>query len=163
METWKDALGYEGLYRVSSLGRVKNNSGHILSPVDNGNGYLRYNLSKGKRNYATKYLHRLVAEAFIPNPNNLPEINHKDENKRNNAIDNLEWCTTQYNRSYGTRIQRYSEKNKKKTIGISLVNKSIIVLNGAVDAERLGLNKSAVSNCAQGLSKSSGGYKWQYV
>lgn len=91
-EIWKDIVGYEGLYQVSNLGRVRNKYMHILRPRPDKNGYLRVNLLK--RFYS---VHRLVANTFISNPNNYTEINHKDENKSNNSVGNLEWCSRQYN------------------------------------------------------------------
>ena len=101
-EIFKDIKNYEGLYQVSNLGRVysvRNNK--ILKPKLNKYGYLSVNLKyKGSR--VTKSIHRLVGEAFIPNPNDLPQVNHKDEDKTNNCVDNLEWCTAKYNHNYGT-------------------------------------------------------------
>lgn len=115
-EVWKDIPGYEGYYQVSSLGRVKRLPRHkatdkrkthnnIRNPRVADNGYLRVNLSKDN---VTKWysIHRLVAIIFIPNPNNLPIINHKDENKQNNRVENIEWCTYSYNNNYGTAIER---------------------------------------------------------
>ena len=163
MEEWKDVKGYEGLYKISNKGIVINNRGIPIKAKDNGKGYLRFNLSKGNRNYSTVYLHRVIAEAFIPNPNNYPEVNHIDEDKQNNKISNLEWCSIRYNRLYGTRIKRYSEKNKKKIIGTNIENKKTIYLDGVIDCIQYGFNKSAISNCLQGLSKSSGGYMWSYA
>ena len=111
-EIWKPVVGYENLYEVSNLGRVKSlkdNKGRyrekIKSSSDNGRGYLNVYLcknGKGKR----CYIHRLVAEAFLDNPNNYPIINHKDENKQNNHVSNLEWCDYEYNNTYGTCVQR---------------------------------------------------------
>jgi hypothetical protein len=107
-ETWKDIKNYEGLYQISTLGRIKSfprkgtyKNAKILKPYkDGGNYYYVIGLHKnGKRKY--KAIHRLVAETFIPNPNNYPLVNHKDENKLNNCVDNLEWCTHKYNSNYG--------------------------------------------------------------
>lgn len=120
IEEWRDIKGYEGLYQVSNMGRVQRLDkyivdvsqggirtrmfkGHIMNlTIHNVSGYVSMYLSKnGKKK---RYLvHRLVAEAFIPNPDNLPEINHKDENKVNNCVENLEWCTPKYNANYGER------------------------------------------------------------
>lgn len=114
-EIWRDIEGYEGLYQVSNLGRVKSleridemgrlRLGRILSPVIDRYGYLRVNLYKeGKRK--TFQVHRLVGQAFIPNPEGLPQINHKDEDPSNDRADNLEWCSRSYNINYGTRNER---------------------------------------------------------
>mgnify|MGYP002679946246 CR=1 FL=1 len=117
-EVWKDIKGYEGLYQVSNLGRVRSlnygRSGETkLLKQGTTNGYKRvflYKNGKGK-NY---FVHRLVAMAFIPNPNNLPIINHKDEDSSNNNVNNLEWCTQEYNLNYGTRNERASKSKKGK-------------------------------------------------
>ena len=117
-EEFRDVKGYEGLYQVSNIGRVKSlGNGNstcpyflkerILSTTKRRN-YLAVTLSKqGKRKMYS--LHRLVAETFIPNPNNYPCVNHLDENKQNNSVDNLEWCTYKYNCNYGTRNERISK------------------------------------------------------
>ena len=103
-EIWKDIVGYEGLYQVSNLGNVKRinffKKERFVIPCSNGSGYLYVSLSKNnkRKNF---YIHRLVATAFIENHDNLPVINHKDENRSNNSVDNLEWCTQKYNCNYG--------------------------------------------------------------
>ena len=124
MEEWRAVPGYEGLYEVSSYGRVKSidryvksksyrlHKGKVLSPGKDRNGYLFVVLSyNGKHKGIT--VHRLVAESFIPNPDNLPQVNHKDEDKTNNNVDNLEWCDAKYNSNYGTaRIRERETKIK---------------------------------------------------
>lgn len=115
MKTWKDIPGYEGLYRISTSGEIysyprKGNFGrnHFLKfRVDKG-GYLRVLLSKNSKS-KEMLVHRLVAKAFLPNPHNLPEVNHKDENTKNNNVSNLEWCTSKYNSNYGTRNKRMAK------------------------------------------------------
>ena len=103
---------YEGIYWITKNGDVLNANGKILKPYDNGYGYLMVDLqNNGKRKHAR--IHRLVAEAFIPYPENLPEVNHKDENSHNNAVGNLEWCTSSYNKTYGTGRTRRSIGMKK--------------------------------------------------
>lgn len=127
VEIWKDIEGYEGLYQISNMGRVKSLAkqtlcGHrkeqtifrnekFLSLRCNKKGYLQVGLSKnGIRKQFT--VHRLVAQTFIPNPNNLPQVNHKDENKTNNCIENLEWCTAEYNCNYGNHKSNISNALK---------------------------------------------------
>lgn len=113
-EIWKDIKGYEGRYEVSNMGRVKSlnyrRSGKsgILKSEDNGNGYFAVNLRKDNKNWHIS-VHRLVALTFLPNYENFPEVNHKDEIKDNNNLNNLEWCTTSYNVNYGTHNQRSIE------------------------------------------------------
>lgn len=110
MEIWKDIEGYEGLYQVSNKGRIRNirhNKNKILKPIL----HVRYyQITLSKNNIRTQYrVHRLVAQAFVPNPKNLPHINHKDENRLNNNAENLEWCDATYNNRYGTKGQRISK------------------------------------------------------
>ena len=120
-EIWKDIEGYEGMYMVSSLGRVKTLIGRyknvtILKESIKNNGYCSITLYKNKIPH-TYLVHRLVAKAFIPNLNNYPIINHKDENPKNNCVENLEWCTQEYNINYGNgNIKRsLSHKGKRFT------------------------------------------------
>lgn len=100
IEEWRPVVGYEGLYEVSNTGQVRNYRGKLLRPGLNHNGYLKCVLCK-KGKTKTIYIHRLVAQVFIPNPDNLPEVNHKDEVKSNNCVENLEWCNRKYNCNYG--------------------------------------------------------------
>ena len=114
-EIWKNIEGYEGKYQVSNLGRVKSIIGQekVLHPKKHRNGHLQIGLHKDKKR-KTMYIHRLVAQAFIPNPDNLPCVNHKDENPNNNNVDNLEWCTQKYNCNYCTRVDRIMETKKQQ-------------------------------------------------
>ena len=112
-EIFKDIPGYEEIYQVSNLGRVRKLS--YLTPYS-GDGYMRIRLCRGKNDHKMKLVHRLVAETFIANPNNLPEVNHKDENKSNNTVDNLEWCTRKYNINYGGHNKKVIETKVKKGI-----------------------------------------------
>lgn len=148
----KDVIGYEGLYQVTSCGKVWSyRSKKFLKPRRKKNGYLQVNLCKdGKqKNYL---IHRLVAEAYLPNPNNLPCVNHKDENKENNALQNLEWCTYEYNNSYGSR---------NKSVYCEELNRTF---DGARAAAReLGLDNSGISRCCTGERKTCGGYHWKYA
>lgn len=125
-EIWKDCKHYEGLYQVSNYGRVKGLKRTIIckngveKPIeekyitqhDNGNGYLFVNLYKHNKS-KREYVHRLVAMAFIPNPENKPTVNHKDEDKQNNHVDNLEWMTYKENNNYGTHNERGKETRDK--------------------------------------------------
>lgn len=119
VEIWKDIEGYEGLYEVSNQGRVRslnyNKTGKVkeLKPKNNGNGYLIAQLYKcGKIKYFL--IHRLVAKAFLEDWSMwFPEVNHKDEDKTNNSVDNLEWCSTKYNNNYGTRLDRVRQTRIK--------------------------------------------------
>lgn len=103
MEEWRAVPGYEGLYEVSDIGNVRNvRRNKLLRLTKTNNGYIQVSLFKNGIKTGLK-VHRLVAQAFLPNPDNLPMINHKDENKTNNRVENLEWCTAKYNNNYGSR------------------------------------------------------------
>lgn len=124
-EIWKDVKNYEGLYQISNLGRVKSMSKfagfsyrkeRMLKTSLDKDGYVKVTLCKNNRTRFSS-IHRLLAECFIPNPNNYPQINHKDENKQNNDLSNLEWCTCKYNINYGTRTKREVETRKRKLQG----------------------------------------------
>lgn len=175
-EEWRDVVGFEGLYLVSNYGRVKTiphihkcNDKHgcdmqvvvkekIKKAVDNGHGYLTVRLSIGNKS-KSKYIHRLVAKAFIPNPNSFPQVNHKDENKNNNCVYNLEWCTSHYNNCYGTAKSRML-KTMKENGHIRAID--VYDLNGvflktyetAYHIERDGLSRRGVYNVCRGRSRS---------
>ena len=168
-EEWKDIEGYEGLYMVSSEGRVKRlqskgcKQERILKPINNGYGYLRVTLFKDGK-HITHRIHRLVANTFIPNPENKPEVNHIDEDKENNCVDNLEWCTRKYNCNHGTRTERSAKTQSKPVLAISKDKKSYLYFNSAKDAERLrGFNHSSIASCCRDKRKTHKGYTWQYV
>jgi hypothetical protein len=171
-EVWKDIEGYDD-YQVSNHGRVKSlkyGKERIMTPHTINGGYLNVCLSKNSK--INWYLiHRLVAEAFISNPYNLPYINHKDECKTNNHVDNLEWCTRQYNNTYGTGIQRMTEKlkgrnntKKSKTIyQYTLDGKFIKEFPSTMEVERqLGYSNGNISQCCLGKRKTAYGYVWKY-
>lgn len=176
-EIWKDIKGYEGLYQVSNLGNVRSVDrvvnykdgrkrlwkGRILKPKKDRYGYLLCDLCK-KSKVKTITIHRLVAETFLPNPNNLPEINHKDENKDNNCVSNLEFCSHLYNMRFGTAIQRRVEKVSKPVLQIDLeTNKIIDGYPSANEAARkLKIDQGGISYCCRGKYKTYKGFKWQY-
>lgn len=172
-EEWRDIPNYEGLYQVSNLGRVKSlNYNHtkqekILKQANN-KGYLYVLLYNQKKRTLHK-IHRLVATAFIPNPNNLPFINHKDENPLNNRADNLEWCTAAYNSNYGTNIQRRSKKltNRqdlsKQVFQYDFEGKIIKIWQSTHECSRNGYNQGNVAACCRGKLKQYKGYIWSYT
>ena len=152
----KDIKGYEGLYGITSCGKVWSYKyKKFLKPVAYDNGYLCVTLCKnGKiKNYT---IHRLVAEAYIPNPDNLPQINHKDENKANNCLQNLEWCDAKYNSNYGTR----NEKLKKPILQFTLDGDLVREWPSAIDVGRE--VRSTIVNCLKGRYKTAYGYIWKY-
>ena len=167
-EIWKDIPGYEGIYQISNLGRVKSfynykrDGNNILKPKIK-HGYYQIGL---RRNGIRKWhqLHRLIAKAFIPNPNNLPQINHIDENKLNNSIDNLEWCSVSYNNTYGNRIQKVINKTGKKVIQYDKNMNFIKEYPSIAEATRQMNLKSigCICNCCRGQTETSKGYIWRY-
>ena len=170
METWKKIAGYEGMYEVSDLGRVKslgNNKSRkekILKPWKAGNGYLQVNLCKDGQK-KTPLIHRLVAEAFVPNPNNLETVNHKDETKTNNTVGNLEWMSRADNNNYGTHNKRSAEKRSKQ---VQMLDKQtgelLATFPSLMEAVRVtGIYQSDISKCCNGKYKSAGGYIWRYL
>lgn len=129
-ETWKDIDGFQGLYQISNMGRVRSiprkfsrnaNGYYVLKGSFDTGGYPQVCLRKNGRNY-TKKIHSLVARAFIPNLNGYREINHIDEDKTNNHVENLEWCTREYNINYGSRTEKTSHKVAQYTLDGKLVN-----------------------------------------
>ena len=174
-EIWKDIPEYEGLYQISGLGRVKsigyigcNQTGKfwyhnrelIMKPEIIKDGYYRIGLRKNK---ITKHflIHRLVATVFIPNPNNLYCINHKDENKANNSVSNLEWCTQSYNNSYGNRCLKVKTKIAKKVrcIETGIIYDSIKDVYKAFNKKYQG----GISTCCNNKAKTTLGYHWEFI
>lgn len=115
-EVWKDVIGYEGLYQVSDQARVRNNKGKILKQSVKVGKCVYYKYVKLYKDgqYRQGYVHRMMAECFIPNPDNLPIINHKDEDGTNNRLDNLEWCTVEYNSNYGNAKRNMSRGKRRR-------------------------------------------------
>ena len=168
-EIWKDIKNYEGLYQVSNFGRVKSlkfGKEKILKLLKHNCGYLYIGLHKDN-NVKNYYIHRLVAEAFIPNPDNLPQVNHKDENKLNNVVSNLEWCDAKYNINYGTARERSSEKMingklSKKVFQYDLEGNFIREWESVNETGRNGFDSSAIAKCCKDIIKTYKGFKWSY-
>jgi hypothetical protein len=183
-EIWKDIPGYEGLYQISNLGRVKSLDrivtskigvkksvkGKIMKNCINGNQYSYVNLSLNKK-FKSKKIHRLIAIVFIPNPENKPCVNHKDGNKLNNSIDNLEWVTMGENQkhAYDTGLKIGALKGKtgyknhlsKTVMQMDLTGNLISEFGSVNEATRMtGVNN--ISACCKNKRPSAGGYKWKY-
>lgn len=164
-EIWKSIKGYEGLYEISNLGRIKslnyNRTGKekIIKPQKNKkNGYLQVNLYRnGKRKYSL--IHRLVATAFLPNPLELPEVNHKDENPSNNIVGNIEWCDRRYNINYGSRIERTSKPVEASMF--SDFREICLRFSSTAEAKRNDFTKSAVAACCRGCYCREGNNKYR--
>ena len=164
-EIWKPVPGYEGLYEVSNIGEIRSiprhgtfKNLHILKGGHNKDGYKQISLTKNGKP-RTFRVHRIVASVFIPNPMGYREINHKDEDKDNNNVENLEWCTRIYNMNYGTRNQRMSKPV------ILIKNNETVEFKSLTDAAnyiKKGANISNISRCCKGLRKTAYGYVWKF-
>ena len=175
-EIWKAVPGWEGLYEVSSQGRVRslprikrrreglNNNAYHLEPgrilsLINSQGYREVVLSKDGKTIH-QMVHRLVSMAFIPNPNNYPIINHKNEVRSDNRVENLEWCSYYYNNHYGSLI----DKNRRHKVICISKNGEQRKYNGINEAAKdLNLSAGNISMCCVGKRKTTGGYQWRYL
>lgn len=171
MEIWKDIVGYEGCYQVSNLGRVKSlnylqkGKEQILKAQVVSCGYFAVTLSKEGKS-KTHTIHRLVAKTFIDNPDNLPQVNHKDEDKTNNRVENLEWCSAEYNVNYGSRTKRQSESqtNYPKFSKRVLCLETGKIYPSTMQVQReLGFANTAISSACNGKLKQAYGFHWKYI
>jgi hypothetical protein len=172
-EIWKPIKGYEGRYEVSNLGRVKSYvvdhiNGTIRKGIKTRIGYLTVTLYDTNGNIKTHPIHRLVASAFIPNPNGYPQVNHKDEDKTNNHADNLEWCTALYNVRYGTRLARHRQSMicnphlSRKVCSVD-ADGNIEHFDSIGEAERVtGNSHSNIVRALKGRTKRCGKRQWFY-
>lgn len=195
-EIWKPVVGYEGLYKVSNFGRVRsldrlvkgkkegfrqNFKGKLLTPIKTIYGYLRVNLCNDDGRKA-KFVHRLVCTAFLPNPDNLPQINHKDENPLNNNVENLEWCTGKYNCNYGNHrknvslskigkhpnlsketLERMNASKWKPVIGTHIKTGKEIFFKSIASCKDSGFSPLDVSHCVTKRQRTHKGYTWRYA
>lgn len=170
-EIWKDIEGYGGTFQVSNLGRVKTlNYQHrgierVLKPKKHNKGYLQIQLIKGDIN-KTFTIHRLVAEAFIPNPNNLPYVNHKDEDKTNNNADNLEWCDSKYNVRYSMNLHPERKLNRLDMQIDQFDSKGNFVMrwkNSRTIFLETGMSDWAISEVCRGNRHKAYGFIWRYA
>jgi len=164
MEEWKDIKGFEGLYQVSSFGNIKSKKG-LLKPIYHHTGYYKVNLHRGGKRKEF-LIHRLVAEHFLVSNPLLTQVNHKDENKSNNHVDNLEWCDGGYNTNYGTCVNRrratYVQKFGR---AVQRLNQNGVVVkryNCIADVAKDGFRPNCVVEVAQGKHFLHKGYRWEY-
>ena len=186
MEVWKDVVGYEGLYQVSNLGNVKSfdmeyeiirngtrirmtRKGRVLKPLIRKHGYLGVQLhGKGgnKRGFRTFSIHRLVAEAFISNPKQCGEVNHIDEDKQNNRVENLEWVTHKENMNTEPLKKRFIEREPNHTRAILQLDNELNVINefkSAKEAERVTGISNKVIWYALNNNSNANGFYWKYI
>ena len=169
MEEWRDIKGYEGKYKISSYGKVKSlkhKDEKLLKPSYDKDGYKQVilcNNGKGKK----WFIHRLVAIHFLPNPNNLPQVNHKDEDKANNVVENLEWCTCKYNINYGTAKNKKAKSQGRQVLCITTGE---IFYSVREAGRHYSISKSHISECCKGKAKSAGKHPitgekliWKYL
>lgn len=163
-EIWKPIKDFD-CYFVSSLGNVKSTkpwhgtSERILKAGITKRGYCLVVLQKNGKQYY-RSVHRLVADAFIPNPYNLEQVNHINEVKTDNRVENLEWCDAEYNMNYGTRTARQIRKRSKPVL---CVETNITYQSSADAARKLSLNQGNIHNCCSGRNKTCGGFHWRFA
>lgn len=183
-EIWKPVVGYEGYYEVSSFGRIRSLSrtvsskrwssdtrfmvGKTMKPKIDKNGYVRIMLTGSDKSRKTLNVHRLVAEAFLPNPNNLPQVNHKDENKANNCIDNLEWCTAYYNNHYNNireRAYNNGAGTRRKEVGKYDKEGNLLKVYKSIKfaAKENKISRTPIINSALNLRPIKGEYIWKFI
>lgn len=157
-EIWKPIAGFHN-YQVSNRGRIKNiKTGKVLKNVINSHGYAFVQLCNGSGLITQITVHKLVAQAFIPNPNNLPQVNHLDEDKTNNDVINLEWCTPSQN------IRHSAHQQSCRINQLSLDGKFIRTWDSSHDIEReLGYDQGHIIPCCKGKRKTANGFRWEYV
>lgn len=177
MEIWKDIKDYENMYQISNYGRVKslerivkqgNKKRHLCEKIlcqNLRNGYRTVYLNKNG-NHVSKQVHRLVAETFILNSNNKPQVNHIDGNKQNNCVENLEWVTIKENLQHAKKIGLTSpiKHNNRPVIQYTLDGKEIKRYVSCCSAEHATkINHSNISKCCKGIYKQCNGYVWRYL
>lgn len=157
-EIWKDVVGYEGLYKVNNLGKVINSDGRIMKENYNSR-YIRVTLSKNGSS-KKEYVHRIVAKAFVLNHFNYETVNHINENKHNNNVENLEWLTSREN----TMKYYHKEKHRFKIGMFTLNNEFIRSFDGVREASRrVNYHQGGISSCLHGHRKQAGGYIWKFI
>lgn len=164
MEKWLPIKDYESLYEVSNTGKIRSLCGrygykNLLKQCIGSGGYLIVTLCN-KGTQKTVNVHRLVASAFLENKDNLPCVNHKDGNRLNNDVSNLEWCSYYYNNTYGDRLTKSALKRGKPVV---CVETGVIYPNGHAAQRETSIPQSKIWCCCNGKRNTAGGYHWSYV
>lgn len=169
-EIWRPIKDFEDIYEVSNMGRVRRIGGNIKKPQDNRNGYpmvMLYRHCKHKK----IFIHRAVAEAFVPNPRGVNIVNHKDETRNNNRADNLEWVTHMENIHYGTAQERKLAKDRARRgkpntplyKKVRCVETGEVFESGTEVCKKFNVHDSNLSKCLKGKRHTTGGYHWEYA
>jgi hypothetical protein len=163
-KAWKAVGVYEGLYLVSEDGEIKSLiTGDLMTLKPGLNGYIYANLTKNRKKRRV-LVHRVVASAFLPNPDGLPQVNHKDENPHNNRVSNLEWCDGYYNTHYGTGLERKAEKIRKPVFQLSLDGSRVARHRSITEASSAsGVNPNGIIRCCRRAGNTAGGFMWAYA
>lgn len=162
-DEWRDIPGYEGLYQVTRDGKVRNSrNGNRLYGNVNSHGYIVVSLSRDGKKKDCK-LHRVLAMAFIPNPNDFDCINHKDGDKLNNSLANLEWCTKGYNNRHAREVLGVS--SVAKPVCQTTIDGDFLALwtNMETAAKSVGITQPCIVDCCEGRAKTAGGFAWNYA
>ena len=180
-ERWLPVVGYENLYEVSDRGRVRSlirktrisdKENFIMKQKTDANGYFRVNLHKDGMFKKSELVSRMVAIAFIPNPENLPQVGHMDDNKRNNAVSNLYWTDSKENNNHNGKMEKFQNRHREKiddisrklsisVIGVSEKTGGIIRFESEREAGRNGFDSSKISMCMNGKMSKHRGYRWE--
>lgn len=163
IEEWKLITEINNDYYISNFGEIKRNN-KILSQKKNNMGYNMVDLYCKNKRYQL-LVHRLVATYFIPNINNYPCVNHKDENKQNNNVNNLEWCDYKYNNNYGSKPLKISDANSKPIVAIDKNNNKLYFKSSVEASSKIGVSSGNIYDCLyhKRNRKTAGGYKWEFV
>lgn len=163
-ERWRPVVGYEGLYEVSDLGRIRRIK--IIEPTKKKHGYMQVSLVDRNGRRKSLRLHRIVAQAFISNPDDKPQVNHRDENPENNRASNLEWATAEENTNYGSRTARAAAKNGSKTPVLQIDPVTLTVVaeypGQSAAAKATGIAAACINACLRGKQRRAGGFLWEY-
>lgn len=163
MEQWKDIQGYEGLYQISNTGKLWSVRKQRLMKPYMANGYYKVDIRNENGKRKKEYIHRLVAINYLEKPADKNIVNHKDGNRLNNSVDNLEWCDAKYNNNYGTALINKSRAHTKPFYQFDKEGNLIKRWDNFIEAsESVGCNKMNIYNCLKGHTKTAAGYVWKY-